>query len=320
VPVTLLDRNSDELDGLEHDLLDECVAMVRYAGLCGVELPGEALSAAAVAWHRVRGPRHDHDHDPERLPLLTVAHRQLARALAPASARIAVLNYRAATSNKGFRLLGIFPLTRGLAAVGLLSLFALVGTHLAQRWSGASIPWNAASVMISAVLAAAAGASFMTLIQVGRDSVDRSFDPSRPFPYLALFSTTFAAGTVGSAVVLGLLHTSVARPADAALLAFTGAVLIGWLIRSTSKVVATLLSRRNTASEPEPVEGDIESRVDLVRALLAVQRQLATGTRLSTIRRELARIVERMPATTAFRESEHRSLSPSSRVEPKDPE
>jgi len=274
------------LELLELELLSDCLAIVRALPSLGLAVPAAVLRALAQS---STGDTLLAVGD--SLPTLVAAHRGLVRLVAPATPRAAQLISRASRARSAWWLLGPFPLMRSLLLVAIACLLLLLVLSLV---GAGSVGWTSD---VRALLAAAAGAGVGTLQLANRDLERRRFDPERPSIYVPW--GVLAAAIAGGAACLARRWGGVAEAATLGdhVPVFLGGFLLACLAGMRRVVMRARRLLTVEAQPRESTKGLGASPEELIRSLVAIQRQIADNADIEQVKEQLRALVDGIDAT-----------------------
>ncbi len=273
---------------LRQQMLDECVAMARYALASGMPVtPSVADSIDSAAANL---------DEPATLAQLVKAHGQLSRLVAPATPR-ALLAMGAEHGGNRMAWLG---------AVGLVQrmMFAAVAS-VVIFFSLSATPWTSGHVRISYenstglemlanqlfwMSAAGIGASFAMLMQVNGYIVRRTYDPK----YEPTYWIKFILGVMAGYILVALIPIGGGESSggSASLTLPTLAMLGGFsasaVYRILAKLVETLeavfrsspaeeMASRERAAQTRATEEVSQARLNIAGQIAALQQQISSG-------------------------------------------
>ena len=249
---------------LERQILDECLAMAKYAFSSGLRVPGslaedlqaiaakesgdggtlprepESASAPLQQTRRASAAQDERINGAKNLALI---HGRLSEIIAPATPRTVLLLARESARAGFWSFLGPVRLVRGMAGVAIVCLLAFIGLSLSPEVStesiGKSVFESDGYVLLLNVTflmtAAGLGACFSSLFQANRFVAQGTFDPKYESSYWIRFILGLMAGLILSQMVpISDSHSStvvVTRPVLAMLGGFSAAVVYRLLNR-----------------------------------------------------------------------------------------
>lgn len=288
----------------------ECRAMVSYALKQGMamspDLPGRLAELRVMPGASLHGESGARE--------LASLHRQLVRAIHPATPQAVVLIERERLRGGWLRWLGPIPLIRTLtltsvgclASVVGLAMSSLVNAHNITLGfldsSGSTLGWNVMFILACAGL----GAAFSALFQAHRYVADATYDPR--------FDSSYAArmilGLIAGLILVELLPENLfaesslgafGKPALAMMGGFSASAVYRLLQRmvevmetvvrgdSGQQSAATIQSQRASAEYES-----IRARGELAAGLLDLQREMQADPRLDQVRQQLTGLARQM--------------------------
>lgn len=274
---------------LRQQMLDECVAMARYALASGMPVTpsmAESIDSAAANLN-----------EPSTLAQLVKAHGQLSRLVAPATPR-ALLAMGAEHGGNRMAWLGAVGLVQRLmfaAVTSVLIFFTLSATRWTSGHVRISFENSSGWVMLANQLfwmsAAGIGASFAMLMQVNGYIVRRTYDPKYEPTYWIKFILGVMAGYILVALIpISASESSAGGAASLTLptLAMLGGFSASAVYRILAKLVESLeavfrsspaeeMAARERAAQSRATEEVSQARLKIAGQIVALQQQLTSG-------------------------------------------
>ncbi len=205
----LTDGIPEDDPSLEKQLVGECKAMIKYASASGLTIPPVAVESVRVAIAAEQQEGEDPPATPDykiSIRRLVAAHRQLSKAVAPATPRTILLLDAEKPSGSFSRLLGPIRLVRQMMVFAIVLLVGFV-VLLAVTDVGSRDPtvvlFNPDVSVRTSILnalfllsAAGLGGAFAGLFKANRHIAAGSFDPKYESSYWIMIVLGLIAGVI----------------------------------------------------------------------------------------------------------------------------
>jgi hypothetical protein len=316
---------------LQHHILAECLAMVRYAFSSGRKVPGwlverletiatqalseepkpsmmaDLLSAEDEGGPQAHPAQANHTNDIRELAAI---HGRLSDIIVPASPRTILLLASEATRGGFWSFLGPVRLVRGMVIVALSCLVTFIALSLSPEVSIESISKNVFESdgfplllnLLFLLTAAGLGACFAALFLVNHYIAEGTFDPKYESSYWIRFILGLMAGLILSQMVplTNVDHDLMilTKPTLAMLGGFSAAVVYR-IIHRLIEAVESLVKGENrdiTAIQEQALQAHLaaqstQTRMQLVASLTKLHQQLAANVSPEALHQELDRIM-----------------------------
>ncbi len=271
-------EKGDVKSELFNQILNETVAMAKYAVSSGMKIPGKTLDIidAAIFEKKVpeqiseetnKGVSSDTDVKvPKKLAVktsidnLAYAHSVLSELIAPAKPQTILLLATERAKKRLFQFLGPIPLVRQMMLAALVFLVAFILIGLSSKVNtnidaGNILKSSGLDLLVNELFflaAAGIGASFAALYKINRYVVEGTYDPK----YISSYWIRFVLGLIAGLILAELLPLETGEIASASFSKPLLALIGGF----SASVVFRILNRMVRAVE-SLVKGDISEEI-----------------------------------------------------------
>lgn len=262
-------KNENDSLIFKEQMIDECIAMVRYAMANGSKIPGDVVESLEIFTSQQPAEANPAvENDMPTIRQLNAIHNRLARIISPAKPSAILLMDRERRKKGMFKFLGAVPFIRRmmLAAMISLALFVLISlsSDIGEKavdlfeMSGITLLLNELFLLTAAGL----GASFNALFKANRFIVNGTFDPKYETSYWIRFVLGILAGLLLATLVpIGeQLGKEIGEGAKAGHMGFEKPLLA--MLGGFSANVVYQLFARLIAGVASVVKGDVQEQTD----------------------------------------------------------
>lgn len=324
---------------LFNQLVNESVAMAKYAFSNGIELPpvliqclkqletyhelvlktkAETIAENASAQETLSttNPTFEKDLDFDIVQLAGI-HQRLSQAIIPAKPA-AILLLDGNINKKGiWQAIGPVRLIRNLMLCASLSLVVLLLVSLSPMVndsanSGSMLKSHGMELFMNELFymaAAALGASFAALFKLNQYLIEGTYDPKYESSYWIRFALGIIAGVILAEFVVSHSETNIqylARPTLAMLGGFSSSVVYRILTRLIESVESLLKgdSRQSISAEQQLAKARVfdetrQNKFDVAHNLLGLQQIISDGANKDQLKERITKIIETLVPTAS---------------------
>jgi len=295
-------------NSLEHYLLEECIAMIKFLASNGKDIPSQAKVLLSC---------HDYDSSAKLVceTELIKIHQLLARKIAPARPKSVLLLYREAQKKNVLSFLGPVGLVRRLMFITLMSLIAFIAISISKVINIENIRseiYEKHGVELLTVLAfylasASMGACFNNMFQANKYIISNTYDAKHETSYWIRYVLGLLAGLILAVVIPvpgsaeGTVNDQVAlmsRPVLAMLGGFSAALVYRILFRLVYAMESLFVGKGSDIAKSELARERIYSENEkenerqlFVNKLLTIQGLLKKADYGDGVEEEIDQII-----------------------------
>jgi hypothetical protein len=303
---------------LEEQMVEECLAMAKFALASGLKVPGDIVEALQY----YEKPETGQSQGAVSIRQLNLVHNRLSKIVEPAKPRSILLLDVEGRKRGPLHFMGIVPFIRRMTKTSIFCLVLFIGISLTSvintqinlfEDSGLTLLIKELFLLSAAGL----GAGFSALFRATRYIVKGTFDPKYESSYWIRFILGIIAGMILATLIpIGELVKSSADSSklvlkagfEKPLLAMAGGFsadlvyrIMARIIEAISSLVRGDASTQVEAKEQQMIakssEEDSKNRYKLASDLMKVQEQIDSGSKPEDIKNQLSQLRKQLTGT-----------------------